>query len=156
MGEAAVKLAKKIKYESAGTVEFLFDDKTKEFWFLEVNTRLQVEHPVTEEVTGIDLVSEQLKIARGESIQFTQEEIEWNGWSIEARLYAEDPDNDFLPAIGTLIAFEQDDTAEARWDTGVTSGTKVGTDFDPMLAKVISYASNRTCLLYTSPSPRDS
>ena len=144
MGEAAVKLAKKIKYESAGTVEFLFDDKTKEFWFLEVNTRLQVEHPVTEEVTGIDLVSEQLKIARGESIQFTQEEIEWNGWSIEARLYAEDPDNDFLPAIGTLIAFEQDDTAEARWDTGVTSGTKVGTDFDPMLAKVISYASNRT------------
>ena len=144
MGEAAVKLAKMIKYESAGTVEFLFDDKTKEFWFLEVNTRLQVEHPVTEEVTGIDLVSEQLKIARGESIKFTQEEVEWNGWSIEARLYAEDPDNDFLPAIGTLIAFEQDKTADARWDTGVTSGTKVGTDFDPMLAKVISYASNRT------------
>ena len=144
MGEAAVKLAKMIKYESAGTVEFLFDDKTKEFWFLEVNTRLQVEHPVTEEVTGIDLVSEQLKIARGESIKFTQEEVEWNGWSIEARLYAEDPDNDFLPAIGTLIAFEQNETADARWDTGVTSGTKVGTDFDPMLAKVISYASNRT------------
>ena len=144
MGEAAVKLAKMIKYESAGTVEFLFDDKTKEFWFLEVNTRLQVEHPVTEEVTGIDLVSEQLKIARGESIKFTQKEVEWNGWSIEARLYAEDPDNDFLPAIGTLIAFEQDKTADARWDTGVTSGTKVGTDFDPMLAKVISYASNRT------------
>ena len=144
MGEAAVKLAKMIKYESAGTVEFLFDDKTKEFWFLEVNSRLQVEHPVTEEVTGIDLVSEQLKIARGESIKFTQEEVEWNGWSIEARLYAEDPDNDFLPAIGTLIAFEQDETADARWDTGVTSGTKVGTDFDPMLAKVISYASNRT------------
>ena len=144
MGEAAVKLAKMIKYESAGTVEFLFDDKTKEFWFLEVNTRLQVEHPVTEEVTGIDLVSEQLKIARGESIKFTQEEVEWNGWSIEARLYAEDPDNDFLPAIGTLIAFEQDERADARWDTGVTSGTKVGTDFDPMLAKVISYASNRT------------
>ena len=144
MGEAAVKLAKMIKYESAGTVEFLFDDKTKEFWFLEVNTRLQVEHPVTEEVTGIDLVSEQLKIARGESIKFTQEEVEWNGWSIEARLYAEDPDNNFLPAIGTLIAFEQNETADARWDTGVTSGTKVGTDFDPMLAKVISYASNRT------------
>jgi propionyl-CoA carboxylase alpha chain len=144
MGEAAVKLAKMIKYESAGTVEFLFDDKTKEFWFLEVNTRLQVEHPVTEEVTGIDLVSEQLKIARGESIKFTQEEVEWNGWSIEARLYAEDPDNNFLPATGTLIAFEQDETADARWDTGVTSGTKVGTDFDPMLAKVISYASNRT------------
>ena len=90
MGEAAVKLAKKIRYESAGTVEFLFDDKTDEFWFLEVNTRLQVEHPVTEEVTGIDLVYEQLKIARGESLEFRQNDISFNGSSIEARLYAED------------------------------------------------------------------
>ena len=101
MGEAAVKLAKKIKYESAGTVEFLFDDKTEEFWFLEVNTRLQVEHPVTEEVTGIDLVCEQLKIARGESLKFNQDDISFNGSSIEARLYAEDPNNDVLPEIGT-------------------------------------------------------
>ena len=144
MGEAAVKLAKQIKYESAGTVEFLFDDKTEEFWFLEVNTRLQVEHPVTEEVTGIDLVSEQLKIARGESLQFDQEDITWTGSSIEARLYAEDPNNDFLPEIGTLIAFEENNSAEARWDTGVNKGTVVGTDFDPMLAKIISYAPNRT------------
>ena len=144
MGEAAVKLAKKIKYESAGTVEFLFDDQTEEFWFLEVNTRLQVEHPVTEEVTGIDLVNEQLKIARGEPLEYSQEDVEWNGSSIEARLYAEDPDNDFLPEIGTLIAFEKNVSAEARWDTGVKTGTVVGTDFDPMLAKVISYAPNRT------------
>ena len=144
MGEAAVKLAKQIKYESAGTVEFLFDDKTEEFWFLEVNTRLQVEHPVTEEVTGIDLVCEQLKIARGESLEFDQKDITWTGSSIEARLYAEDPNNDFLPEIGTLIAFEENNSAEARWDTGVNKGTVVGTDFDPMLAKIISYAPNRT------------
>ena len=143
MGDAAVKLSKKIKYESAGTVEFLFDDKTGEFWFLEVNTRLQVEHPVTEEVTGIDLVSEQLKIARGEKLRFTQEDITWEGSSIEARLYAEDPNNNFLPEIGTLIAFEKDNSVEARWDTGVDTGTVVGTDFDPMLAKIISYAPNR-------------
>ena len=144
MGEAAVKLAKQIKYESAGTVEFLFDDKTEEFWFLEVNTRLQVEHPVTEEVTGIDLVCEQLKIARGESLEFDQKDITWTGSSIEARLYAEDPNNDFLPEIGTLIAFEKNNSAEARWDTGVKNGTVIGTDFDPMLAKIISYAPNRT------------
>ena len=144
MGDAAVKLAKQIKYESAGTVEFLFDDKTEEFWFLEVNTRLQVEHPVTEEVTGIDLVSEQLKIARGEPLGFSQEEITWTGSSIEARLYAEDPNNDFLPEIGTLIAFEKNNSAEARWDSGVKTGTKVGTDFDPMLAKIITFATNRT------------
>ena len=144
MGEAAVKLAKQIKYESAGTVEFLFDDKTEEFWFLEVNTRLQVEHPVTEEVTGIDLVCEQIKIARGESLEFDQKDITWTGSSIEARLYAEDPNNDFLPEIGTLIAFEENNSAEARWDTGVNKGTVVGTDFDPMLAKIISYAPNRT------------
>tara|TARA_B100001250_G_scaffold414194_1_gene451216 strand:+ start:1316 stop:3238 length:1923 start_codon:yes stop_codon:yes gene_type:complete len=143
MGEAAVTLAKKIKYESAGTVEFLFDDKTDEFWFLEVNTRLQVEHPVTEEVTGIDLVCEQLKIARGESLEFDQNDISFSGSSIEARLYAEDPNNDFLPEIGTLIAFEKSDSAEARWDTGVVKGAVVGTDFDPMLAKIISFAPNR-------------
>ena len=144
MGDAAVKLAKQIKYESAGTVEFLFDDKTEEFWFLEVNTRLQVEHPVTEEVTGIDLVSEQLKIARGEPLGFSQEAITWTGSSIEARLYAEDPNNDFLPEIGTLIAFEKNNSAEARWDSGVKTGTIVGTDFDPMLAKIITFATNRT------------
>ena len=123
MGKAAVNLAKKLKYESAGTVEFLVDDKTGEFWFLEVNTRLQVEHPVTEGVTGKDLVYEQLRIARGEELGYTQEEIEWSGSSIEARLYAEDPSNDFLPATGKLIAYEPDSNIEARWDTGVEQGS---------------------------------
>ena len=143
MGLAAVKLAKKIKYQSAGTVEFLFDDKTGEFWFLEVNTRLQVEHPVTEEVTNIDLVYEQLRIARGEELGYEQEDINWIGHSIEARLYAEDPNNNFLPETGTLIAFEEGLNTEARWDSGVESGSVVGTSFDPMLAKVISYGATR-------------
>ena len=144
MGEAAIKLAKKLKYESAGTVEFLVDDKTGEFWFLEVNTRLQVEHPVTEEVTGKDLVYEQLRIARGEELGYSQSDISWEGSSIEARLYAEDPANDFLPATGTLIAYENDKTIDARWDTGIEQGSVIGTDFDPMLAKVITKGKTRT------------
>ena len=143
MGEAAIKLAKKLKYESAGTVEFLVDDKTGEFWFLEVNTRLQVEHPVTEEVTGKDLVYEQLRIARGEELGYAQEDISWEGSSIEARLYAEDPSKDFLPATGTLIAYENDTNIDARWDTGIEQGSVVGTDFDPMLAKVITKGKTR-------------
>jgi len=144
MGEAAIKLAKKLKYESAGTVEFLVDDKTGEFWFLEVNTRLQVEHPVTEEVTGKDLVYEQLRIARGEELGYSQADISWEGSSIEARLYAEDPANDFLPATGTLIAYENDTNIDARWDTGIEQGSVIGTDFDPMLAKVITKGKTRT------------
>ena len=144
MGNAAVDLAKKIKYESAGTVEFLFDDKSGEFWFLEVNTRLQVEHPVTEEVTGIDLVAEQLKIARGEELQFSQEDIEWTGSSIEARLYAENPNNDFLPETGKMFAYEQaENDFMTRWDSGVHKDSVIGTNFDPMLAKVISYGETR-------------
>ena len=144
MGEAAVNLAKKLKYESAGTVEFLVDDKTGEFWFLEVNTRLQVEHPVTEGVTGKDLVYEQLRIARGEELGYEQDDIQWKGSSIEARLYAEDPSNDFLPATGQLIAYQPDANIEARWDTGVEQGSVIGTDFDPMIAKVISTGKTRT------------
>ena len=144
MGEAAVNLAKKLKYESAGTVEFLVDDKTGEFWFLEVNTRLQVEHPVTEGVTGKDLVYEQLRIARGEELGYEQDDIEWEGSSIEARLYAEDPSNNFLPATGQLIAYQPDLSIAARWDTGVEQGSVIGTDFDPMIAKVISTGKTRT------------
>ena len=143
MGQAAVKLAKKIKYCSAGTVEFLFDDKTDEFWFLEVNTRLQVEHPVTEEVTGIDLVAEQIKIARGDELEFAQDDIDWHGHAIEARLYAEDPGNNFLPEIGTLHAYDTSLASEVRWDSGVEERSVIGTDFDPMLSKVISWAPNR-------------
>ena len=143
MGNAAIKLAKKIKYKSAGTVEFLFDDKTEEFWFLEVNTRVQVEHPVSEEVTGIDLVSEQLRIAREEKLGYDQDDITFMGHSIEARLYAENPDNDFLPETGEIIAFEAGPENDARWDSGISTGSSIGTNFDPMLAKIISFGDTR-------------
>ena len=144
MGSAAIKLAKKIKYQSAGTVEFLLDDDTEEFWFLEVNTRLQVEHPITEEVTGIDLVYEQLKIARGEILTYKQDDITFSGHSIEARLYAENPENNFLPETGTLIAYDENLEEGARWDSGVESGSIIGTSFDPMLAKIITHAKTRS------------
>ena len=143
MGAAALKLASKLKYESAGTVEFLVDEKTKEFWFLEVNTRLQVEHPVTEEVTGIDLVKEQLRIADGEELGFDQSDVDWFGSSIEVRLYAEDPGNDFLPVTGKLIKFEPANNPLVRWDVGIETGSIITSDFDPMLAKVISYGETR-------------
>ena len=143
MGAAAIKIASLLKYESAGTVEFLFDETTKEFWFLEVNTRLQVEHPVTEEVTGIDLVKEQLKIANGEPLNFSQDDIEWFGSSIEVRLYSEDPGNNFLPVTGKLIAFEPTEDPLVRWDTGVETGSEITPNFDPMLAKIISYGETR-------------
>ena len=143
MGAAAIKIASILKYESAGTVEFLFDEKTKEFWFLEVNTRLQVEHPVTEEVTGIDLVRAQLKVANGEPLDFSQEDIEWFGSSIEVRLYSEDPGNNFLPVTGKLIAFEPTEDPLVRWDSGVEAGSEITPNFDPMLAKIISFGETR-------------
>ena len=143
MGAAAIKIASLLRYESAGTVEFLFDETTKEFWFLEVNTRLQVEHPVTEEVTGIDLVREQLKIANGEPLNFSQDDIEWFGSSIEVRLYSEDPGNNFLPVTGKLIAFEPTEDPLVRWDTGVETGSEITPNFDPMLAKIISHGETR-------------
>ncbi len=143
IGSAAVQLASALKYESAGTVEFLFDDKTKEFFFLEVNTRLQVEHPVTEEVTGLDLVKEQIKIAQGNELEFVQDDVELIGSSIEVRLYAEDPANEFLPVTGDIIAFDPCDNPSVRWDVGIEKGTVVSSNFDPMLGKVISYAETR-------------
>jgi propionyl-CoA carboxylase alpha chain len=143
MGEAALRLARELGYRSAGTVEFLLDDDSGDFFFLEVNTRLQVEHPVTEMVTGIDLVREQLRIAAGEPLGYEQSDITFSGSAIEARLYAEDPANEFLPAIGTLAAFAPAPTPAVRWDSGVAAGSLVGTDFDPMLAKVIAHAPTR-------------
>ncbi|MEM9521197.1 MAG: biotin carboxylase N-terminal domain-containing protein [Actinomycetota bacterium] len=144
MGDAAVALARQMGYESAGTVEFLVDDRTREFFFLEVNTRLQVEHPVTEEVTGIDLVREQLRIAGGAELGYDQVDIGWTGSAVEVRLYAEDPDNGFLPATGTLVAYRPADDPVVRWDSGVEHGSVVGVDFDPMLAKVIAHGPTRT------------
>ena len=143
MGEAALRLARGLGYQSAGTVEFLLDDATGEFFFLEVNTRLQVEHPVTEAVTGIDLVREQLRIAAGERLDSEQSDVRWQGAAIEARLYAENPAADFLPATGTLVAFEPAADPAVRWDSGVAEGSVIGTRFDPMLAKVIAHAPTR-------------
>ncbi len=144
MGDAALRLARALGYHSAGTVEFLLDDTTGDFFFLEVNTRLQVEHPVTECVTGIDLVREQLRIAQGEPLGYEQQDIRFEGAAVEARLYAEDPAAEFLPATGTLAAFEPAAEPAVRWDSGVVTGSIVGTSFDPMLAKVIAQAPTRT------------
>ena len=144
IGNAAVKLAKKIKYQSAGTVEFILDENTNEFWFLEVNTRLQVEHPVTEEVTGIDLVRAQINIAKNEYLELKQKDVEFNGHAVEVRLYAENPNNDFLPETGKIVCYEPYKNKSIRWDSGVQKGYEVGTNFDPMLSKVISWAPNRT------------
>ncbi|MCY4293725.1 MAG: acetyl-CoA carboxylase biotin carboxylase subunit [Acidimicrobiaceae bacterium] len=143
MGDAAVRLAESIGYYSAGTVELVLDDDTGEFFFLEVNTRLQVEHPVTEQVTGIDLVREQLRVAAGEPLGYSQADISFAGHSIEARLYAEDSAAGFLPAVGTLAAFAPAAQPEVRWDSGVAAGSEVGLDFDPMLAKVIAHSPSR-------------
>ena len=144
IGNAAVKLAKKIKYQSAGTVEFILDENTNEFWFLEVNTRLQVEHPVTEEVTGVDLVRAQINIAKNEYLELKQKDVEFNGHAVEVRLYAENPNNDFLPETGKIVCYEPYKNKSIRWDSGVQKGYEVGTNFDPMLSKVISWAPNRT------------
>ncbi len=141
MGAAAVSAAKASNYYSAGTVEFLLDGE--DFWFLEMNTRLQVEHPVSEAISGLDLVREQLRVAQGEALGYSQDDLQIRGHAIEARVYAEDPDNDFLPSPGTVEVWEPSRSAEARFDSGVESGSEVGIEFDPMLAKVIVHAPTR-------------
>jgi len=143
MAAAALRLARALRYESAGTVEFLVDDESGAFFFLEINTRLQVEHPVTEAVTDLDLVREQLRVAAGEPLDIAQEEVKWCGAAVEARLYAEDPAAGFLPATGRLAAYEPATAPSVRWDSGVASGSVIGVDFDPMLAKVIAHAATR-------------
>ncbi len=142
MGEAAVSLGASLGYQSAGTVEFLLDEDSKDFYFLEVNTRLQVEHPVTEAVTGRDLVADQLVIAMGGS-PAPDSTVEPAGHAIEVRLYAEDPTNDFLPAIGTVTAFAPPLSETVRWDVGIEAGSEVTVDFDPMLGKVIASGPTR-------------
>ena len=146
MGQAAVAAVEAIGYVSAGTVEFLLDgdDDEAEFFFLEVNTRLQVEHPVTEEVTGLDLVREQIRIANGEPLGYEQTDLSISGHSIEVRLYAEDPANDFLPATGRIDIWKPAAAPQVRYDSGIESGSEVSVEFDPMLAKVISHAPTRT------------
>ena len=144
MTDAAVRLATAIGYHSLGTVEFLVDDSTGEFYFLEMNTRLQVEHPVTEAVTGIDLVREQLRIAEGHPLSQSITDAVPNGWAIEARLNAEDPSAGFLPATGTFEVFDPAPAPEVRWDLGVRTHSVVGVAFDPMLGKVIAHAPTRS------------
>jgi propionyl-CoA carboxylase alpha chain len=143
MAAAALTLARAIGYESAGTVEFLVDDETRDFYFLEVNARLQVEHPVSESVSGIDIVREQLRLAQGEELGYTQDDVALRGHSIEVRLCAEDPLVGFLPATGTLVAFEPAHEPDLRWESGVEEGSLVTVDFDPLLAKIISHAPTR-------------
>lgn len=148
MGEQAVALGKAVGYFSAGTVEFIVDGDRK-FYFLEMNTRLQVEHPVTELITGIDLVEEMIRVAAGEKLRFGQDDVKLNGWAIESRLYAEDPYRNFLPSIGRLTRYrppmegKRDDGTVVRNDTGVFEGGEISMYYDPMIAKLCSWAPDR-------------
>ncbi|KAF1007523.1 MAG: Acetyl-/propionyl-coenzyme A carboxylase alpha chain [Pseudomonas fluorescens] len=143
MGEAAVRAAQAIGYVGAGTVEFLLDARG-EFFFMEMNTRLQVEHPVTEAITGLDLVAWQIRVAQGEALPITQEQVPLNGHAIEVRLYAEDPANDFLPATGQLALYRESTPGPGRRvDSGVTQGDSVSPFYDPMLGKLIAWGEDR-------------
>ncbi|MBB5394877.1 acetyl-CoA carboxylase biotin carboxylase subunit [Mucilaginibacter sp. AK015] len=143
MGKCAVDVARSVDYTGAGTVEFIMDEKL-DFFFLEMNTRLQVEHPVTELITGIDLVKEQIKIARGEAISFKQTDLEIQGHAMELRVYAEDPDNNFLPDIGTLQTYVTPKGPGVRVDDGFEQGMEIPIYYDPMIAKLITYGKDRT------------
>jgi len=146
MGKAAVKAAKSVDYSGAGTVEFIVDGseglRPDRFWFMEMNTRLQVEHPVTEMITGLDLVELQLKVANDEALPFSQEDLSINGWAFEARIYAEDAAKGFLPSIGRLSHFEMPDDL-ARIDSGVSEGGVISPHYDPMIGKVITHGEDR-------------
>lgn len=143
MGEAAVNVAKACNYYSAGTVEFLVDENLN-FYFLEMNTRLQVEHPVTEMITGLDLVKEQIKVAMGEKLSFTQDDLEINGHAIELRVCAEDPANNFLPDIGKLERYKLPEGVGVRVDNGFEQGMDIPIYYDPMIAKLVTYGATRT------------
>ena len=143
MGEQAKALAKEVSYQSVGTVEFIVDQKNN-FYFLEMNTRLQVEHPVTEEITGIDLVEQMIKIADGKELKIRQEDVKINGWSMEARIYAEDPIRNFLPSVGRVKKYmEPKSEKNVRLDSGIIDGSDVSINYDPMLAKLIVKEKNR-------------
>jgi propionyl-CoA carboxylase alpha chain len=142
MGAEAVALSKAVNYRSAGTVEFIVD-RNKNFYFLEMNTRLQVEHPVTELVTGLDLVELMIRVAAGEKLPFTQDEVTQTGWAIEARVYAEDPTRNFLPSIGRLVRYIAPEGDGIRNDTGVGEGAEISIYYDPMIAKLCAYGTDR-------------
>ena len=146
MGKDAVNVAKACDYVGAGTVEFLLDEN-KNYYFLEMNTRLQVEHPVTELITGIDLVEEQIKIARGEKLSFSQDDLTINGHALELRVYAEDPLNNFLPSIGNLNRYKRPKGDCVRLDDGYDEGMDIPIYYDPMIAKLITYGENRAAAI---------
>lgn len=143
MFAAAIELATRANYVSAGTVEFIYDKNNGDFYFLEMNTRLQVEHPVTEAITGIDLVEWQLRIASGEALTLVQDDIKLNGWAIEVRLAAEDPAQNYMPQTGQITAYDEPKIAGVRIDSGIKSGSLVSHYYDSMLAKIIAHGSNR-------------
>jgi len=142
MGEQAVRLAKAVGYRSAGTVEFIVD-RDRNFYFLEMNTRLQVEHPVTEIVTGLDLVELMIRIAAGEKLPLRQEDVQLSGWAIESRIYAEDPFRNFLPSTGRLVRYFPPEGAGIRVDTGVYEGAEISMFYDPMIAKLVTSGPTR-------------
>ena len=147
MGAQAIALAAAVDYRSAGTVEFIVD-KDRNFYFLEMNTRLQVEHPVTEYVTGLDLVAEMINIAAGKPISITQDQVELTGWAIEARVYAEDPSRNFLPSIGRLTRYQAPpESANVRVDSGVAEGGEISMFYDPMIAKLVTYGADRAAAI---------
>jgi len=143
MGEAAIIAAQAAAYHNAGTIEFIVDPHTREFYFLEMNTRLQVEHPVTEMITGLDLVKLQIKVALGEPLPFTQDQITARGHAVECRVYAEDAAVGFLPAIGSVLLAKFPSMPGVRVDAGIESGDDVSIYYDPMIAKIIAYGQDR-------------
>ena len=142
MGEIAVRVAKAAHYANAGTIEFLVD-QDRNFYFLEMNTRLQVEHPVTELVTGLDLVQLQIRIAAGEPLPFRQQDVRLRGHAIECRIYAEDPDDNYFPSPGKITALHEPTGPGIRLDSGIYEGWTVPIDYDPLLAKLIAFGSDR-------------
>ncbi len=142
MGDAALRIARAAGYYNLGTVEFLADQHGN-FYFLEVNTRLQVEHPVTELVTGYDLVQLQLRIAAGDALPFGQEDVAWRGWAMECRVCAEDPENNFFPSPGKIVQLREPSGPGIRLDSGVYPGWTVPLDYDPLLAKLVAWAPDR-------------
>jgi acetyl/propionyl-CoA carboxylase alpha subunit len=142
MGQVAVRAAAAVGYVNAGTLEFLLDGE-RNFYFLEMNTRLQVEHPVTESITGVDLVKEQLRIAAGKPLRYQQDDIRAQGWAIECRITAEDPFNNFLPASGRVIRLFQPSGPGVRVDSGIHEGYEVSLYYDPLLAKLIAWGNTR-------------
>ena len=167
MGEQAVALAQAVDYHSAGTVEFIVD-KDRNFYFLEMNTRIQVEHPVTEMITGLDLISWMIRIAAGEALDFGQDDVRLDGWSMECRVYAEDPLRGFLPSIGRLVRYQEPSTASidhsfagdegttVRVDSGVEEGSEISVYYDPMIAKLVTHGGDRAAAIAAMQSALDS